>query len=89
MLEQSHARNDLHNPVAIRDKDLLSEVSFNLRIFEICTVCGARFGIGYHGPCSGMPSEGEIGELPQKLTEILAKDHRQDRAHKRLIDLDF
>jgi hypothetical protein len=89
MFEQTHARNDLHNPVAILDKDLLSEVSFTLRMFEICTLCGARFGIGYHGLCGGVPTEGEIGELPQRLTEILAKDHRHDRAHKRFIDLDF
>jgi hypothetical protein len=26
-------------------------------------------------------------ELPGKLTEILAKDHRQDREHKHFIEL--
>ena len=52
-------------------------------------MCGARFGIGYHGACTNddRPID-ETDELPKRLTEILAKDHRQDRAHKRFIDLD-
>jgi len=77
-------------PVAIFDKELLSATSFRLQTFELCTVCGARFGIGYHGACAeGERSAEELQDLPKKLTEILAKDHRQERAHKHFIELDI
>jgi len=46
--------------------------------------------IGYHGACAdGERSADELEDLPKKLTEILAKDHRQERAHKHFIELDI
>jgi hypothetical protein len=76
-------------PVAIREKDLPTVPSFRLEAHELCTTCGEPFGIGYLGISRG---ETEMtlmaAELPGKLTEILAKDHRQDREHKHLIELD-
>ncbi len=90
MLAKSEIRNELRNPVAIFDKELLSATSFTLQIFELCTMCGARFGIGYHGACnSDAHGVDEMEELPRRLTEILAKDHRQNRAHKHVIELDI
>lgn len=90
MLAKNEISHELHNPVAIFDKELLGETSFRLQTFELCTVCGARFGIGYHGAClEGERRAGEPEDLPKKLTEILAKDHRQERAHKHFIELDF
>jgi hypothetical protein len=53
-------------------------------------VCGARFGIGYHGACTeGERLADELEDLPKRLTAILAKDHRQERAHKHFIELDI
>jgi hypothetical protein len=90
MLAKGNISNDVHTPVAIFDKELLSVTSFTVQTFELCTMCGARFGIGYHGKCNaGSQSTDETEELPRKLTEILAKDHRQNRAHKPFIELDF
>ncbi len=90
MLAKNTITNEIHNPVAIFDKELLGATSFTLQTFELCTMCGARFGIGYHGECSnGARDIDETEELPRRLTEILAKDHRQNRAHKRFIDLDI
>lgn len=90
MLANSNITNELHSPVAIFDKELLRATSFTVQTFELCTMCGARFGIGYHGTCNaGSQSTEETEELPRKLTEILAKDHRQNRAHKPFIELDF
>ena len=78
------------NPVAISGKELLSAPTFAVQTFEICTRCGAMFGIGYHGACDNTQrTADELEDLPRRLTEILAKDHRQDRAHKSYIDLDF
>ena len=88
-MQPGPARNELHSAVAILDKELANDVSFTLQTFELCTICGARFGIGYHGVCRGDWETEDTGDLPRKLTEILAKDHRQDRAHKRSIDLDL
>jgi hypothetical protein len=89
MLVKSDIANEIHFPVAIFDKELLSATSFRLQTFELCTVCGARFGIGYHGACvDGERSSQELEDLPKKLTDILAKDHRQNRAHKHFIELD-
>ena len=90
MLAKNNFTNEIHVPVAIFDKELRGETSFTIQAFELCTMCGARFGIGYHEACN--PDEDaatETEELPRKLTEILAKDHRQNRAHKHVIDLDF
>jgi len=82
--------HELHNPIAIFDKELLGATSFRLQTFELCTVCGSRFGIGYHGAClEGERPADELEDLPKKLTEILAKDHRQERAHKHFIELDY
>jgi hypothetical protein len=90
MLMKSTTANEIHIPVAIRDKDLLNTSLFNIQAFELCTMCGARFGIGYHGECATDPRESEqTEELPKRLTEILAKDHRQNREHKHLIELDL
>jgi hypothetical protein len=89
MLANPSNANDLANPIAIYDKDLRKNSAFQLETFELCTVCGARFGIGYFGESKdeGKVAE-EIQELPQKLIDILAKDHRHDRQHKCLIELD-
>jgi hypothetical protein len=75
-------------PVAISDKDLRRDPSFTVRTLELCTICGACFGIGYQGAHDhdAEPTD-EIEELPGRLTEILAKDHLHNRAHKSLIDL--
>ncbi len=90
MLAKSNRANDAHSPVAIFDKELPRATSFTVQTFELCTMCGARFGIGYHGTCSTVPGASEETEgLPRKLTEILAKDHRHNRAHKPFIELDF
>ncbi len=90
MPEKTDVANELHMPVAIFDKELLSATSFRLQTFELCTVCGARFGIGYHGACTeGERLADELEDLPKRLTAILAKDHRQERAHKHFIELDI
>ena len=76
-------------PVAILDKELCKTTSFCIQIFELCSLCGARFGIGYFGASAEGFSWGEPSEdLPRRLIEILAKDHRQKRAHKGVIELD-
>jgi hypothetical protein len=90
-VDHQHARhpNDVINTIAIYDKDLLKNSSFQIEIFEICTVCGARFGIGYFGEAKeDLRVAEELEELPRKLIEILAKDHRHDRQHKCVIELD-
>ena len=82
--------HEIRNPVAILDKEILKTSFFHIRLFELCTMCGARFGIGYHGDFTVDERGGdETEELPRKLTEILAKDHRQNREHKHFIDLDM
>lgn len=75
-------------PVAIREKELRSMPFFRLEAHELCTMCGERFGIGF------LPTEDEIeaatpetAELPGRLTEILARDHRQERQHRDFIEL--
>jgi hypothetical protein len=89
MLVNDRRPNDLINPVAILDKELLRANSFRTEIFELCTLCGARFGIGYFGTSKEdlRPAE-EIEELPRKLIEILAKDHLRHREHRGFIELD-
>jgi hypothetical protein len=90
MLVKDHPANDSINAVAILDKDLLKTSSFRTEIFELCTVCGARFGIGYFGETKEeLRIAEEIEELPRRLIEILAKDHRKEREHKCLIELDI
>jgi len=72
--------------VAIVDKELKDATSFTLRMFELCTMCGARFGIGYDGARnSDAQITDETEELPRKLIEILAKDHRQNRRTSALL----
>ena len=89
MLVEHHNSNCLLNPIAIYDKEILKNSSFQIEIFELCTVCGARFGIGYFGEAKGDARVAEdMEELPRKLIEILAKDHRHDRRHKCMIELD-
>jgi hypothetical protein len=76
-------------PVAILDKELRKTTSFRLQIFELCSLCGARFGIGYFSASAEGLSRGEPSEdLPRRLIEILIKDHHQQRAHKGVIELD-
>jgi hypothetical protein len=90
MLATDQSANDQINAVAIYDKELLKANEFRIELFELCTLCGARFGIGYFGASREdvRPAE-EIEELPRKLIEILAKDHRHHREHKGFIELDF
>ncbi|HET6143909.1 MAG TPA: hypothetical protein VFE02_10390 [Candidatus Acidoferrales bacterium] len=89
MLANQSNTNALANPIAIYEKDLRKNTSFQLETFELCTMCGARFGIGYFGDSKDeVQVAEEIRELPQKLIQILAKDHRHDRQHKCLIELD-
>lgn len=89
MLAKDQGTNTQVSPIAILDKELLNASSFRIEIFELCSLCGARFGIGYFGPLREdcRPAE-EIEELPRKLIEILATDHRRHREHKGLIELD-
>ncbi|MGA8367884.1 MAG: hypothetical protein ACLQMT_12690 [Candidatus Acidiferrales bacterium] len=79
---------DFDYPIAIREKDLRNVPSFRLEAHELCTICGERFGIGYlRTPRNEMEMALEATELPRKLTEMLARDHRQDREHRNLIEL--
>lgn len=89
ILKQEMAHNSM-NHVAILDKEIFKTNSFRIEIFELCTLCGARFGIGYFGACREdlRPAE-DIEDLPRKLIEILAGDHLRRREHKGLIDLDM
>jgi hypothetical protein len=88
-LVNDHSAHVLINPVAILDKELLKASCFRIEIFELCTLCGARFGIGYFGESREDPLRAEeLEELPQKLIGILAKDHRREREHKGFIELD-
>lgn len=79
---------DFDYPIAIREKDLLNVPSFRLEAHELCTICGERFGIGYlRTSRNEMEMVWEAAELPRKLTEMLARDHRQDREHRPFIEL--
>jgi hypothetical protein len=79
---------DFEYPVAIREKDLLSVPSFTLEAHELCTMCGERFGIGYPRTSKHeMELTFGAAESPRRMIEMLAKDHRQVRQHKHLIDL--
>jgi len=91
MLSKRTIANEIaNNPVAIFDKDLSKTELFKIQLFEFCSICGARFGIGFHGECGDdVRTIEEAEELPRKLTEILAKDHRQNRGHRHFIELDF
>ena len=81
--------SSLDYPVAIRDKDLPDVEAFRIESHELCTMCGEGFGIGYLRRSAGnLSSIAGANEWPGKLTEILAKDHRHDRLHKHLIELD-
>jgi hypothetical protein len=90
MLAKDQSANAQINVVAIHDKELLKANSFRIEIFELCSLCGARFGIGYFGGSREdlRPAE-EIEELPRKLMEILARDHWHHRKHKGFIELDY
>jgi hypothetical protein len=89
MLMRNEPVQEVINSVAILDKDIRKASSFRIEIFELCSLCGARFGIGYFGASREelRPAE-EIEELPRKLIEILVADHLRDRRHKCLIELD-
>ena len=77
-------------PIAIADKELSGAESFTIRTFEICTICGARYWIGYFGTSSGdEKSITEMEEWPRRVTELLGKDHRQNRCHKPLVEIDI
>jgi hypothetical protein len=81
--------NGLANPVAILDKEIRNARAFQIEVFELCSLCGARFGIGYLGANEAHLPSAEMGELPRKLIEILSKDHWHSREHKCLIDLRY
>jgi len=90
MLANSQSTKVPANVVAIHDKELCEADSFRIEIFELCSLCGARFGIGYLGGLrKDVRSAEEIEELPRKLIEILTQDHRHERHHKGFIELDF
>jgi len=89
MLANQPNTNAVTNAIAIYDRDLLKNSAFQLETFELCTMCGARFGIGYFGESKDdVKVAEEIQELPQRLIEILANDHLHERQHKCLIELD-
>jgi len=89
MFKKTTGAREILNPVAISNKQL-SDTSFTVLTHEFCTLCGAVFGICYQGEPEGDSQTMEgIEELPGRLTEILAKDHRHDRPHKSMIDLDL
>jgi len=86
---KSPASNTPANPVAILDRDIRNAQPFQIEVFELCSLCGARFGIGYLGEAHvEARAVDEMGELPGKLIEILAGDHRHERQHKGFIELD-
>jgi len=88
MIATQTVAKDFDYPVAIRARDLLHVPSFRLEAHELCTICGEGFGIGYlRTSRNALEMTWEEAELPTKLTEILAKDHRQDREHKHFIEL--
>lgn len=82
---------DLTNPVAILDKEIRKTSSFRIEIFELCSLCGARFGIGYFGSSKedARPAGEMDAALPLKLIEILARNHWHHREHRQLIELDY
>ncbi len=89
MLVKNQHPIEMSNSVAILDKEIHNISSFRIEIFELCSLCGARFGIGYFGPCrKDLRSAEEIEELPRKLIEILTTDHQRQREHKGRIELD-
>lgn len=89
MLAKDDRTTDLINRVAILDKELFKTNFFRTEIFELCTLCGARFGIGYFGESKkDLRIAEEIEELPRRLIEILVKDHHRHRKHKGFIELD-
>jgi hypothetical protein len=90
MLTKDQPANALMSPVAILDKEILKDGSFRIETFELCSLCGARFGIGFLGGTKvdeRFPDE--MKELPPKLIALLAKDHHHHRQHKDLIELDY
>lgn len=89
MLAKPCGSHVLAVPVAILEKRLCSTEAFRLELHELCSMCGARFGIGHLGAPDDAPqSADEMDELLRRLSEILAKDHRQHRDHKDFIELD-
>ncbi len=90
MLAKQQCTHVLTSPVAILDKEIRAAGSFRTEIFELCSLCGARFGIGYFGePRDDSRPVEEIEELPRRLIEILARDHWHSRQHKGVIELDY
>lgn len=90
MLAKDCRSNELDNPVAILDNELRIPGPFQTAIFELCTVCGAKFRIGYFGESKkDLRVAEDLEELPRRLIEILAKDHRREREHKGFIELDI
>ena len=88
MLSRNASSQELTNSVAILDKDIRKASTFRIEIFELCTQCGARFGIGYFGATrEELRVAEEIEELPRQLIKILAADHLRERQHKGLIEL--
>lgn len=77
---------DFSGPVAILDKEITRYPLYRIRLFELCDRCGARFGIGYHQASEAEDLEA-MGELPDRLREMLREDHGHDRGHKAFIEI--
>jgi hypothetical protein len=75
---------DLNSPVAILDKEIAKYPTYTIETFELCDCCGARFGIGYHQACK---HHSDAAAQPEKLREMLAKDHNHDRQHKHFTEI--
>lgn len=90
MLAKPCGSHVLAMPVAILDKRLCCAEEFRVELHELCSMCGARYGIGHLGAPDDAPDNAaEMEELLLKLSQILAKDHRQHRDHKDFIELDL
>ena len=91
MLLKSGVANEIHTPVAIFDKELLSAKSFRLQTTTNSALYAARDSESAI-TANVLKARGSLSNwkiCQTKLTEILAKDHRQDRAHKHFIELDI
>jgi hypothetical protein len=63
------------NPVAILDKEIRKASSFRIEIFELCSLCGARFGIGHFGVSKD--NAGFAGEMDAALPRKLIRNTGQ------------
>lgn len=77
---------DPSSPVAILDKVIANYPLYRIRLYELCDRCGARFGIGFHQACAAETPD-SIGELPDRLREMLREDHGHGRGHKAFTEI--